>query len=113
MLSPLVTSLLQSQAGMSDAGSFGESTCEGRGLHLTLQGASVCQEAEICRGSPVLNPQTDRGFLPARKGLRLHREEGGGDGAMLFLTPLKERTRQAEVSPASVMLAGSPAAAQA
>lgn len=30
---------------------------------------------------------------------------------MIFLMCLKERTRQAEVSPASVMLAGSPAAA--
>lgn len=37
MLSPLVISLLQSQAGVSGSGSLGESTCEGRGLPLTLQ----------------------------------------------------------------------------
>lgn len=47
-------------------------------------------------------------------GLRLHGEEEGEDSAMLlFPMPLKERTRQAEVSPASVTLAGSPAAAGA
>lgn len=111
MLSPLVISLLQSQAGVSGSGSFDESTCEGRVLHLTLQVARACQEAKICGDSPIPNPKTDCGFLPARMGLCLHGEERGGDSAMLFLTPLKERTRQAEVSPASVMLAGSPAAA--
>lgn len=65
MLSPLVISLLPSQAGMSGSGSFGESTCEGRGLRLTLQVARACWEAEICGGSPVHNPQTDCSFLPA------------------------------------------------
>lgn len=37
MLSPLVISLLQSQAGVSGSRSLGESTCEGKGLPLTLQ----------------------------------------------------------------------------
>lgn len=46
-------------------------------------------------------------------GLCLHGKEGGEDSTMLFLTPLKERMRQAEVSPTSVMLADSPAAVQA
>lgn len=47
MLSPLVITLLQSQAGVSGSGSFDESTCEGRGLCLTLQVAKACREAEI------------------------------------------------------------------
>lgn len=36
MLSPLIIRLLQSQGGVSGSGSFGETTCEGRGLCLTL-----------------------------------------------------------------------------
>lgn len=71
----------------------------------------MCREAEICGHSPVLNPKTECGFLPAQMDLRLHRDEEGEDSAMLFLMPLKEKTRPAEVSPASLMLAGSPAAA--
>lgn len=113
MLSPLVISLLQSQAGVSGSGSLGESTCEGRGLHLTLQMAQACWEAEICRDSPIPNPKTECTFLPAQMDLCLHGKEEGADSMMLFLMPLKERTRQAEVSPVSLMLAGSPAAARA
>lgn len=65
MLSLLVISLLQSQAGASGSGSFGESTCEGRGLRLTLQVARACWEAEICGDSPIPHPKTECGFLPA------------------------------------------------
>lgn len=65
MLSPLVISLLQSQGGVSGSGSFAESTCEGKGLCLTVQVARACREAEICGDSPIPNPKTDCVFLPA------------------------------------------------
>lgn len=68
MLSPVVISLLQSQGGVSGSGSFGESTCEGRGLCLTLQVVKACWEAEICRGSPIPNPQTDCVFSASTNG---------------------------------------------
>lgn len=67
--------LLQSQGGVSGPGSFGETTCGGRGLCLTLQVAKRAKRLQS-GDSPISNSETDCGFPPARIGLCLHGKEG-------------------------------------